>query len=315
MTRENEIASSPLHPRTKERRPRTIWEKLLTVFFFLILLLLILAAYRVFRPVLERVSADYYFPFLKVLEKGENLRAGALLAKEDSKKLAAMVIKLQKENQQLLAERDLVRGAFEENARLRTLLQLRPAGEFRAVFAQVLYRKEFASGEGFMLDKGENAGIALGNVVVSPVYDKIGKRFFLAVAGRVQGVSRHTAFVANVGSYQFRMNVGFAGGYSGVISPVPGVRPPLAGATFIPLEASIRKGEIVRTSSLTGNMPPGLPVGRVASSGGAPGIIRDQLYKEARIRPFVSPEDIRFAAVYVLKKRSAGETAPDGDGE
>lgn len=314
MRQENETASSPLHPRTRERKPRTLWEKLLTCFFFLLLLLLVLAAYRVFRPVLERISADYCFPFLKVLEKTERLKADSLLLKEDKKVLAAMVLKLLRENQQLLAERDLVRGSHKENARLRTLLRLRPAGEFQVVFAQVLYRKEFSSGETFLLDKGENAGIRQGNVVVAPVYDRVGRRFFLAVAGRVQSVSKHTAQIVSVSSRLFRMNVKFAGGGSGLISPVPGVRPPLAGVTFIPMDANIRKGELVRTSSLTGNMPPDLPLGRVESASGIPGMSRELLYKETVVRPFVSPDDLRFTAVCIYKTQEKDRSS-SGDEE
>ena len=225
-----------------------------------------------------------------------------------------MVLKLQRENQQLLAERDLARGSYKENAQLRTLLRLRPAGEFQVVFAQVLYRKEFSSGETFLLDKGENAGIRQGNVVVAPVYDRAGRRFFLAVAGRVQSVSKHTAQIVTVSSRLFRMNVKFAGGSSGLISPVPGVRPPFAGVTFIPMEANIRKGELVRTSSLTGNMPPGLPLGRVESASGIPGMSRELLYKETVIRPFVSPDDLRFTAVCIYKTQEKDRSS-SGDGE
>lgn len=309
MTRENETSSSPLRPRERRSRNRSFGEKLLVFLFFLFLFLLVLAAYRVFRPVLERVSADYYYPFLKVLSVGEQKNAESILAKEDRKKLAALVVKLRQENQALLARQDLVRGAFEENRRMRILMKLPPAGEFKVVHAQVLYRKEFSRGESFLLDKGTTSGIRPGNVVVAPVYSKEGRRFFLAVAGRVQSVSRHTAQVAAVGSREFRMNVVFAGGFPGVISPIPGIRYPFAGVTFIPLEAHVRKGELVKTSSLAGNMPPGLPIGRVDSSAGTPGITREHLYKETKIRPFVSMEDLHFASVYIWEVKENRESA------
>ena len=59
-------------------------------------------------------------------------------------------------------------------------------------------------------------------------------------------------------------------------------------------------GQLVCTNSFSGKSPPGLPVGRIVSSGSvSQGVPRNQLYLEASVRPFESPAEVRFVAVYV----------------
>lgn len=73
---------------------------------------------------------------------------------------------------------------------------------------------------------------------------------------------------------------------------------------FLPLNAAPSEGQLVYTNAFSGNSPPGLPVGVVvAHTGIAPSSGRNQVYFETDVRPFESPAEVRFVAVYVKEKK------------
>lgn len=135
-----------------------------------VFVLLLLAAYHTIRRTAARMSADFYYPFLKTVRGLENTYADGTLLVQNNKTLAAALIKLQKENFELTSGHAIVQDLQKENEELRRTLRLRRKHIFTPVFAEVLTRDPMTWNEQFVIDRGSDAGISEGDpVVVSSV--------------------------------------------------------------------------------------------------------------------------------------------------
>jgi rod shape-determining protein MreC len=140
----------------------------------------------------------------------------------------------------------------QENARLRALLELRPALTARSLPAEVLYEAADPYSRKVVIDRGRTHGVAL----ASPVINEAG------VLGQVTQVHAFTAEVTlledrdaaipvlNTRSQQRSAAFGGSGGME---------------LRFLSGNADVQVGDLLSTSGLDGVYPPGLPVARVAS--------------------------------------------------
>ena len=270
-----------------------------------------LLAYGVYSMVLRtalRVSPDYYFPFLRSAQAVENTIADQTLLAQSKYTLARALRNLMKENAMLTAERTIVADLKKENAELRALLGLERKGTFRPVFAEVIGRDPMTWQEEFTINKGSRDGIAPGDLVVISIFSGGTDTPKAAVIGRVMKgdkVSGHTAHVSTILSQDCRLLVSLPATHSTGL--LEGARQPsdqFATLTFLlPPGRPPAPGQLVCTNAFSGNSPPGLPVGRIVSPGGAaPGPAGNRLYLETGVQPFVSPAEVRFVAVYVKEK-------------
>lgn len=273
--------------------------------FILTAVLLTLGIYIIVRQSAMRMSADYYYPFLKLVRGMENTTADQLLLLQSKTKLAIALQKLMKENAYLSAEQTVVADLKKENAELRTLMSLGRKGTFRPVFAEVLTRDPMTWQEQFTLDKGSQEGIEPGNLVVTSVYSYRKDMPAIAVIGKVKTVTRHTALVATILSRDFRLSVSLPESKSsGILEGTGQISEMQATLKFLPLNTIPASGQIVYTNAFSGNSPPGLPVGIITAMED-PGkrSNTNQLYLETGVRPFESPAEVRFAAVFVKEKK------------
>ena len=273
--------------------------------FTLIAVLLVLGIYIMVRQSAMRMSADYYYPFLKAVRGTENTVADQILLMQSKTKLVNALQKLMNENAILSAEQAVVADLKKENTELRTLMSLGRKGTFRPVFAEVLTRDPMTWQEQFTLDKGSRDGIEPGNLVVTPVYSKLPNLPRIAVIGKVKSVTGHTALVSTILSRGFQMSVSLPDSKStGILQgtrPVSGMQ---ASLKFLRPNTVLAPGQIVYTNAFSGKSPPGLPVGIVADMED-PGKSsnRNRLYLEIGVRPLESPAEVRFAAVFVKEKK------------
>ena len=262
--------------------------------------LFLFGVYSMVRLTALRVSADYYFPFLKLAQKTENWVAEKSLLAQDKLTLVRALQNLMTENSVLSAERSVVSDLKRENSELRAMLQLGKKEGFRPVFAEVIARDPRVWQEQFTIDKGSRAGIELGNLVVVQVFSVKSAIPVSAVIGKVKSVTNHTAQVSTVLSQDFRIYVSLPETKSsGVLEGARHFSEPYATLRFLPAGKAPVPGQLVCTNSFSGNSPPGFPVGRIASAGIAPDPGRNRLYQEAAVEPFESPAEVRFVAVYV----------------
>ena len=273
--------------------------------FTLVAVLLVLGIYIMVRQSAMRMSADYYYPFLKAVRGTENTVANQILQMQSKTKLVNALQKLMNENAILSAEQAVVADLKKENTELRTLMSLGRKGTFRPVFAEVLTRDPMTWQEQFTLDKGSRDGIEPGNLVVVPVYSKLPNMPRIAVIGKVKSVTGHTALVATLLSRDFRMSVSLPDSKaSGILEGTRISSGMQVTLKFLPLDTVPTAGQTVYTNAFSGNSPPGLPVGIVAAeSRSVQDSRRNQLYLETVVRPLESPAEVRFAAVFVKEKK------------
>ena len=279
---------------------------LLWCLFFLTLLLVILGIYCQVRYSAMRVSADYYYPFLKMARGTENAAADQVLMMQSKTKLAHALKKLMEENTLLHAERTMITDLKRENAELRTLLSLKEKGSFRPVFAEVLTRDPMTWQEQFTIDKGSRDGIEPGNLVVTPVYSVRKDTPPIAVIGKVKSVTGHTALVSTILSRGFQLSVSLPDSKStGILEGARDLSEMQAVLNFLSLKNTVLSaGQLVYTNAFSGNSPPGLVVGRIVSSVNAvKESKRNRLYPRTVVRPFESPAEVRFIAVFVKEKK------------
>lgn len=273
--------------------------------FILTAVLLTLGIYIMVRQSAMRMSADYYYPFLKLVRGMENMTADQLLLLQSKSKLAVALKKLMKENAFLSAEQAVVADLKKENTELRTLMSLGRKGTFRPVFAEVLTRDPMTWQEQFTLDKGRGDGIEPGNLVVTSVYSHRKDLPAIAVIGIVKTVTRHTALVSTILSRDFRLSVSLPESKSsGILWGTRSISEMQASLKFLRPNSVPASGQIVYTNAFSGKSPPGLPVGIVADMedpGKSAG--RNRLYLEIGVRPFESPAEVRFAAVFVKETK------------
>lgn len=273
--------------------------------FLLAALLFALGIYCIARHSAMRMSADYYYPFLKAVRGVENTAADQILQMQSKAKLARALKQLMEENAMLSTEHTVAADLKKENAELRTLLSLKPKGAFRPIFAEVLMRDPMTWQEQFTLDKGSRDGIEPGNLVVTPVYPVQRDMPAIAVIGKVKSVTGHTALVSTVLSRDFQLSVSLPETKSsGILEGARNLSEMQATLKFLPLESIPVPGQMVYTNAFSGNSPPGLPVGIVAAKGTPEQNGRsNRLYLETGVRPFESPAEVRFVAVFVKEKK------------
>lgn len=295
--------------KTQEKISRRSPMEKLTIFLLLLFLTAVLvSAYTVIRKTASRISSDFYFPFLKSIRATERSMANSLLVMEDKSTLAKAVLQLRQEKFTLLARQSIYNDLAKENAKLRKLLKMPPKKNFRVVIAQLLYRDETGSTTVFLLDKGEKDGVKAGSIIVTPVQLKKSGKTIAVVVGRVTEVSRHTSTAVSIYDKSFKLSVTFSN-TTGVMQYLPSAEYPMCGITFIPLHAKIRKNAPVYTSSLTGNAPAGIPVGRISSiTKNNKGLNKDHVYQQTFLIPFADPSSIHLAAIYVPEKNISSNT-------
>lgn len=274
--------------------------RLFLVLALLIFALCVFGVYSAIRRTARRFSADYYFPFLKAARGAENLLADQALLLQSKTTLARALRKLRRDNAVLAADHAVVADLKQENSRLRALLKLKRKGTFHPVFAEVLTRDPLNWQEQFTIDKGGRAGITPGNPVVTMVRGGAGDSP-IALIGRVKSVTGHTALVSTILSQDFKISVSLPDRKSaGILEGADRVAARHATLKLLPPAASPAPGQTVCTNAFSGNSPPGLPAGRIVAVRGMPrGSSPRPLCLEAAVKPFESPAEVRFVAVFV----------------
>lgn len=292
--------------------PRTI---LLFSMIAILALIALTAVFVLLRPALNRFSLDFYYPVLKLVRSMENAAMDKSLLTVDKSELAATVTYLQKQNSELKAENAAMQQLHTENARLRVIAGLNPPPQFRPVMAEVLTRDPSTWLESFTIDRGTDAGVQVGDLVIGTALTKDGKGYIAAVVGRIRDASKHAASVSTLLNPDCSLGVFLSeSGTDGVLSgaELHGVK--LARITCLPVDAKYAVGEIVVTSRFSKNFPSDIYLGTIAADqDGKPAVRvdRSKLSVEAVLKPALDLGRVHFVAVLTEKTaETTGETAP-----
>lgn len=166
---------------------------------------------------------------------------------------------LTKENEELskriydlLAQESKITSLEEENNELRQMLDFRMRTDYKTVVVKVLSRTPAILGQGLVIDRGLGDGIRENQAAISAEGVLIGKvskvepgRSFIVLTSdpksKVAGVSAKTRI-------------------EGIISGVKGIS---LSYDFVSYAAALQKGELILTSGLEDDIPPGILIGQV----------------------------------------------------
>ena len=169
-----------------------------------------------------------------------------------------------------------------ENARLRALLDLRPALRVRSVSAEVLYEASDPYSRKVVLDRGQMHGVRLG----APVVNEAG---VLGQVTRIYPLNAEVSLLTDKDAAIPVLNSRTQARNAAFGTPV-GAGMELR---FVGINADVQPGDLLTTSGFDGVYPAGLPVARVAS------VDRKTESGFARIllTPTANPDEVRHVLV------------------
>jgi len=193
----------------------------------------------------------------------------------------------------------------QENARLRALLELRPALAVRSLPAEVMYEAADPYSRKVFIDRGTTHGVVLGSPVINEagVLGQVTRAY--ALSSEVTLLSDKDAAIPVLNTRTQQRSAAFGGGAAG--SGGMELR-------FMSGNADVQVGDLLHTSGVDGIYPSGLPVARVAT------VERRVESGFARIElvPAASPDGVRqvlvlepLALQLPPRPEPAGPPAPD----
>jgi rod shape-determining protein MreC len=187
---------------------------------------------------------------------------------------------LEEENRLLrkeVGELSLQVGQFEElrneNKRLRALLLFKDAVGFDTVSAEVIARNPNDWEGTFVINKGTSDGLRK-NMAVCSSKGLLGKTIEVQKGISSVMLITHPGFKAGGTIKNTRINGVIMGAGKGMVRML-----------YIPVDAEVKKGEIVITSGFSRIFPKGITVGEIVSVGKS----KTGLYKYALVKPSADP--------------------------
>ena len=145
-----------------------------------------------------------------------------------------------------------------ENARLRALLELRPALAVRSTAAEVMYEAADPFSRKVFIDRGRTQGVALGSPVINEAGVLGQVTHLYPLTAEVTLLADKDAAIPVLNTRTQQLSAAFGGQVGGVGGPGMELR-------FMSGNADVQVGDELHTSGLDGIYPPGLAVARVAS--------------------------------------------------
>lgn len=180
----------------------------------------------------------------------------------------------------------------EELRELREFYHMNPPRGWRIVPAEILSRDPLTWNRGFLINRGSEHGLRVGNGVLS------GER----IIGRITECHGQSATVTTVAAQGCRISVTIeAEGITGLLwgEGVTSWRgAPRCAVHFLPCDIEIHAGDLVWTSGLSDSIPGGLIVGRVRDADGVPELaIVDSSYAKVQVEPLAEFDAVRYVGV------------------
>ncbi|MFH1305829.1 MAG: rod shape-determining protein MreC [Candidatus Omnitrophota bacterium] len=165
------------------------------------------------------------------------------------------------------------KGLIQENERLRNLLGFSKKAAFSAIPAEIIARSPNGWEKSFVIDKGLEDGIKKNSAVCS-AKGLLGKVTDPGQAASSVMLITHPSFRAGGVLENTRINGIVTGLGSGIVKII-----------YLPVDAEIKKGELVVTSGFSRTFPKGIVIGRIISVAKS----KTGLYSYAMIKPSADP--------------------------
>lgn len=232
---------------------------------------------RIFRSALNPVATVIY-------RLGSSFKSEEAISLEELKNKVEV---LTTENQRLLVDNTRLLTLEDENRRLRDYLVFAQSRQLSLQMAEVISRglaeDSWQKQRVITLNQGSDQGVKIGLPIVSSEG---------VLLGKIIAVKNNLAEACLLYSSDCRLAVGLAG-QGKTIGLAQGDLGLNITIEFIPQDQAISEGQIIVTSGLEADMPPGLLIGKVSK------VIKqnNELWQSAIIEPAADFEDLRFVAI------------------
>lgn len=191
------------------------------------------------------------------------------------------------------AHEETHRDLYQENLRLRRLLEFRERSPWAATSAEVIGREIGPWSRNLLVDKGSRDGVREGMAVITPT----------GLVGRVNDVGLFSSRVTLMTDPHFRVTgTLLKSRISGLVS---GGGTGELTLTYLPLDLDIPEGEPVLTAGGRSFCPDGIPVGVVRKIG----VDRSQLFRTARLEPAVNPGTVEEVLIVAWRPSESGRSS------
>ncbi len=211
----------------------------------------------------------------------------------DKKNLVQENQELKGKVNQLLAEKSELEAVKQENEKLRKYLDFFKDKDFNKVFSEVISTTlNLDSGESkksILINQGASDGIELGAIVVNSEG---------IVAGKVSEVKKGCAKVQLLTSKECKL-AATVQNENRVMGVAKGEMGLTVTMEFVPQIENIQVGDMVVTSGLEKNIPPGLIIGRVTKVDKQ----SNKVWQNVNIEPLVDLDELRVVAVVMEEQK------------
>jgi rod shape-determining protein MreC len=243
---------------------------------------------------LGRVAGDFLYPYLISFRLTADSLSDQSLLVFSRRELARQLEEMRSENRRLAAQSASASELLVENDHLRRMLKLAPPPSWRYTNAEVILRDPRFWNERFTIDRGRADGIALGASAMSTTMD--GQLIFVGV---VDKVNRHTSEVITVFNSDLRISAALPiSGAVGVINPSERQAPAdQVDIGFLPVSPRYVIDEILLTSGLEQNIPPGVKIGNLARIQRVDSLFFSDIFLRGTFVPAAQLNSIRFLVI------------------
>lgn len=191
------------------------------------------------------------------------------------------------------AHEETHRELYQENRRLRRLLEFQGRAEWRTTSAEVIGREVGPWSRNLLVDKGKREGVREGMAVITPT----------GLVGRVSDAGLSSSRVVLMTDPHFRVTGTLAktrisglvtGGGNGELT-----------FTYLPLDLEIQRGEAVLTAGGRSFCPEGISVGIVRKIE----VDRSQLFRSARLEPAVNSGTVEEVLIVSWRPSESGRSS------
>ena len=277
--------------------------------------------FQIFRSAIHRTTSAFFHPFIGSALQLKDEAVEKTFQQKTRDELIREVSLLKKENEKLQIRIELLNSIKNEKKRVEELLKITPTLGYKCIFAEIYLRDPAFWYESLSINKGAEAGITDGAIVLCKTEDSDNLKHSFAVLGRITEVTKYSSQVQTIISRTCNLSVIIGGSKAAGILKGGTIKNdlPYIKIAYLPLFKKYKSDAAVYTSGFCRNSeseisgqtgqprhstPGGLFIGTLS---GKVKIVNN-LNAEAEVIPAVNFNDLQYVIILVPEKNRV-ETA------
>ena len=279
---------------------KNLWLQLAAILLFL---LLSAAVYHALRPGLGRLTADFFYPYLRVSRLAVKAVSDRTLLSFNRLELAAKLEQQQKINAALAFQAAAAAELLRENQELRRYLGIKVPENWNYIVSEVMLRDPLLWLEHFTIDRGSADGVEPGDAVLD-----VSEAGIPILIGIIGSCGKHNSEVMTVYNPDFCFSAGIgptritgfinAGSRQGSDGRIP--------VGYLPSTEALSIGSAVFTTGFEKRIPGGVKIGELEQIEESNPLFSSTNRISGLIRPAFNPNRLRFV---IIARRSGGKAS------